>query len=212
VPRYLGPIAPLLVLGLWQGLQAIGRAVARPWAPPLAAGGAAVLLGSAGVCNLAILTVNAYVARSSNYHDLCLAGEYAEVIRIGKYLRGDSSPPGPVGLYVRYRDPIRSKDSSWMHRAIVLLSQRGVRRIPPVLGGRADAQALADWARSEGVGVVVLRPRRLESRLWHLRLTPGGSGENPSGPFYVLYQLKNDQLAQVDLPEITGGLRRVPGL
>ena len=214
VPRYWAPLAPLLVLGIWKGIDMLiqpARSSARRGLVRAAAG---VLLGSTLLVNVAILAVNAYVARSARYAAVCLAGEYEEMLQIAAFLRGQGLRDGELAVDVQYQDINRRGRNVWAHRVLGLLTDREIRsgmRVTPA--SLADGSA-AMQARREGVRFFLVRSDRAISRLWHFRVAPaGGAPQAEDGPYYVLYKLNDDRLAAVeDLPEISDGLRRVPGM
>jgi hypothetical protein len=68
-----------------------------------------------------------------------------------------------------------------------------------------------DWAGRFQMKYAVTRPDTLETRFWHFReplFGPGGERD----PFYVLFDIRQGAPTPVRLPEVSDGLRRVPGL
>jgi hypothetical protein len=213
VPRYLAPLAPLLVLGLWNGVENLVPTSRPAWMRKFAAAALAILLGSAALTNAAILGTSAWAVRSGQFHKLWLAGEYDEVLRLGAYLGNRNIQDGELAVGAWYDDPQRKGGPRWIQRAMCLLTGRTVKTMPMELASAPPGDALAQWARKEHVRFVVVRPETPVRRIWHLRLSPGPGPEDPSATaYYVLYEVREDGLSKVDLPEVSGGLRTVPGL
>jgi hypothetical protein len=214
VPRYIAPVGPLLLLGVWLGANALLKYVSRKTGARLIRLFLIILLASSVGCNLSILAFNAWVARSPKFHELCLAGEYNEILQTAEYLNRNSAKDQPVGVCIQYRDLIRHRSGigSWTSRAIVFLTGRHIRLAPGKVVRNPSEKALLSWANSEGLKFILARPSELVSRIWHLRLPLGNDIWDRSHNFYVLYEVKSGRLIEVDLPEVSGGLRRIPGL
>lgn len=96
---------------------------------------------------------------------------------------------------------------------LVFLTSREITVAPTQMAKGADDAQLLAWARSEGVRFVVTRPEHRVRRVWHFRLPlTRASVQDRSVPFYVLREVRDDQLVRVELPAISSGLKRVPGL
>lgn len=213
VARYYAPVAPLLLLGICRGIEAMGRPAKSAVANRLTRAATGLFLISVGVCNLSILAVSAWIARSGNFHDVCLAGEYGDVLRLAKYLNQRAAHDGRVGVCVQYHDLRRKTAGSWVYRMLVLLSSRQISMAPKQMAKGADDAQLLAWARSEGVRFVVTRPEHRVRRVWHFRLPlMRASVQDRNVPFYVLGEVTDDGMVRVELPAISSGLKRVPGL
>lgn len=208
VARYYAPVAPLLLAGIYRGLEAVGGR-RRPAAGRAAA---VVFLASVAACNGAILAASAWVARSEDFQDICLAGEYGELLRIAAYLGRQAPGEGTVAVCVRYLDLNRRHPGFWAHRVLVFLTGRELRLAPRALLAEGETE-LAAWARSEGVRYLVTRPAHHVRRVWHFRLPLTNADQaDRTTPFYVLREVRGEQMAVVELPAISGGLKNVPGL
>lgn len=209
VPRYIAPIAPLILLGLLQGIDGVlrpARSRVRRVAARCVAG---VLVAAVLACNGAILAVTIYVHRSPGFPQLCQAGEYGELVAIGRYLREANVRPGELAVSVKYRDINRDDPNRWGARMMFFLT--GVESVhAPADGSQAEKAA---WASRHGVRFLLARPDELVQRIWHFRrplfdeVLPGDRT-----PFYVLYELRGESLSAVNVPPAEHGLRRVPGL
>lgn len=212
VPRYLAPVGPLLFLGIWQGMGLGSSRESSTGIRKLARIAGVGLMVSICVCNLSILAVNAWVARSGNFLDICLAGEYRDILRVGDYLQREADGQDKVGVYVEYRDLARTKRSRWAERILVLLTDRDI--VSPVRKATelSDGELLS-WAKARKLRYVVTRPSNVSARLWHLK-TPFFRGDSAAQdpPYYVVLEVGEDRMQAVELPQVRQGLRRVPGL
>ncbi len=135
------------------------------------------------------------------------------MLRVAKYLDQRPAGDGPVGVCVTYRDPNRTFSGFWVYRMLVFLTGRDIARAPRQMAEGADEAQLLEWARSQGVKYVVTRPKHQARRVWHFRLPlTNASKEDRRVPFYVLRKVRDDGMVRVELPAISGGLKRVPGL
>jgi hypothetical protein len=196
-------MAPLIVLGIWHGLDKLLAADQHPQRRALANAVAGVLLGSVIACNGLILGVAAVVARSSDFVTRCQAGEHAELIAVAKALR--TRQHGALAVAARYEDPNRQGQSDFGPRMVKLLTGKEV-LIPP--RKLRDREELLAWARAAQVRYLLTRPPgKKATRAWHFRL-----GKSEGLPFYELLELTDDGAKAVMLPSVTEGVRRVPGL
>jgi hypothetical protein len=212
IPRYLAPIAPLLLLGLW---ESAGRCAQlripfffrRTVCACSVAGVAALFL-----CNLGILGYQVWIVHSPDFLKRYLGGEYLDVLRISKYLEKSDVSAGPIAVLTPYRDVGRRMGSDWGEKVFAFLSPNEFITAPTKLGG-VDAPDFMEWARHHGVRFVVTRPETLSTRFWHFRepLFTGGTGE-AKPPFYVLFKVEHGGIVPVDLPAAVQGIHRVPGL
>ena len=216
-PRYLVPIAPLLVLGMWQGAETILTAIRHRTRRRAARAVGVALVAGTVVCNVAILAVNAWTARSSNFTTRCLAGEYADLAAAADYLNQRSVSDDELAVATRCVTLGRQRSNALALRVMHLATNRRVREAPAGFPPEQNDRVLADWAKQEAVRYVLSRPEVVPSRLWHIRtdwLEPDGAdGAQRSGNgFFELYELRGDAFVKVDLPDVREDVRRLPGL
>ncbi len=231
VARYYAPLAPLLLLGVWRGMEALGgprqlslaslRLGAPRQAVRIAAG---FLLASVVACNGAILASSVWVARSGDFRDLCLAGEYREVLQVAEYLAGRTDGEAKLAVSAKYEDLNRTSAGFWVYRTLLFLTDRDVQMAPEKIARGGQEAAVLAWAEKAGARYVLTRAEHPVRRVWHFRLPLiGGSQEDRAAPFYVLKEIKHgvadrveqpgepgEQMVVVALPEVSSGLRRVP--
>jgi hypothetical protein len=204
VPRYLAPMAPIIVLGLWHGLDKLLAASRSPWRRKVAGAVTGALLASLVVCNGAILAVSIVVARSPDYVTRCQAGEYAELIGVAEVLKAREVKQDEFAVSARYEDPNRRGQSDFGPRIVKMLTGRRI-LIPPPLHDREEVLA---WAKAAKVRYLLTRPEgKKVTRAWHFRL-----GDTAGLPYYELLELTEDGPRTLQLPRAVDGVRRVTGL
>jgi len=218
IPRYLSPIAPLLVLGVWGGFRVL-RVNFRSSALRRAASlGAAGFLVAVLLCNGAIWAVNAWVAHSSDPVNRTLAGEYGELVAIAGLLRRENVNDGEVAVFVEYQDLVRHGKHQWVRRVLNCLMDRRIGKLPAEAYALPPQKRTAEYARSAGIRFVVSPSRHRPSRIWHIPF-PSPYGEEPAQrarggerSYYALWAIEEDGCRRVSAPRPEDGLRRLPGL
>jgi hypothetical protein len=212
LPRYLAPAAPLILLGIWEGIGRIAdsRIFTRVKGTVKACAVAGLI--SVIACNALILAVQVWIVHSPDFQKKYLGGEYLDTLRISAYLRRQGCGAGPVALVVRYADLNRSGRGGWAERSLSFMTD--CRFLSPEDGIRSVADPdFIDWAERFHMTYAVTRPDRIVTRFWHFReplFNSGGRFEQ--APFYVLYHVGGGSPVPVRLPRVEGGLRYVPGL
>jgi hypothetical protein len=106
-PRYMMPIAPILLIQLWSGAAMLLIWIVRKRTVDVAArfrriasivGG--ILIASALVLNLIPYSVDFYIRhqRKLNFYDVARRGAFAELVDIGAYLQEHAPPGTPVWI------------------------------------------------------------------------------------------------------------------
>ena len=212
VARYLAPVAPLLLLGIWRAVDqrsSVDGPVGRRKLPRIVVAG---LILTIGMCNLSILAANAWVARSANFASLCLAGEYQDILSVAEYLQRYPASQAKVGVYAEYHDPIRTGRSSWAERVMVLLTDREVATLGGKSGPQLSDEKLLSWAKSQDIKYLVTRPPNVSARLWHFKIPSWGDDSTAKEvPYYILLKVSGKKMKTVELPKAADGLRKVPG-
>ncbi|MCP4529655.1 MAG: hypothetical protein GY831_00425, partial [Delftia sp.] len=204
VPRYLAPMAPMIVLGLWHGLDKLLAASRSPRRQKVAGAVMGALLASIVVCNGAILAVSIVVARSPDYVTRCQAGEHAELIGVARVLEAKEVKRGEFAISASYEDPNRRGRSDFALRIVKILTGHGA-LIPPRLHDREEMLA---WAKAAKFRYLLIRPEGKQvTRAWHFRL-----GDSAGLPYYELLELTDAGPRTLPLPRVVDGVGRVPGL
>jgi hypothetical protein len=200
--RYLLPVAPVLLLGMWEGLRALPLLAGRPRALRMAA---TALFGSVAACNAPLLAVSVAVVQLPGFQARYLAGEHQEFCSVAAWLMDEGAADGEIAVNTSHpRERIR--EERFLARMINWLADVEVAPVPPEVCTGAPNDALADWARQHNVRFYLMRSEEQPRRLWHWRL---GQGERT---YLEVYALRDGQLEPVRPPARTEGIRRVPGL
>jgi len=129
-PRYLMPIAPFFILGIWLGMEHLELTLRRPFASRLFAAGVPILVGSLLLCNIALFSIDAFIARSGNFYQRYYAGEVDELIGAARYLHDVGVKDGEVAVNAQYINLNRTRSNGFGMRGLVMLLDRRVGVIP----------------------------------------------------------------------------------
>jgi hypothetical protein len=129
-PRYLMPIAPFLLLGIWLGMEQLRLTLRKPWASKLFAAGVPILVVSLLLCNLTLFAIDAIIARSSNFYHYYFAGEVEELIGAARYLQGIGVENDEVAVNAQYVNLNRTRSNGFGMRGLVMLLDRRIAVIP----------------------------------------------------------------------------------
>jgi hypothetical protein len=218
VPRYLSPIAPLLVLGVWGGFRVLRVNLRRPQWRRKVSLAAAAFLAAVVLCNGAIWAVNVRTVRSDEFVNRALAGKYGELVGIARVLRRHGIEDGELAVYAEYEDLVRRGGYRWDRRVLDLLLDRRIEHLPGEAYEWPPAEETAKYARGEGIRFIVASPPNRPSRIWHFRFPSphneegGESAGTEEGPYQTLWAVEADGCRRVPVPPVEGGVFRVPGL
>jgi hypothetical protein len=215
VPRYLMPVAPLLLLGFRLGYcnltDRLSEGRIQTWIARLATGAVAATV----MCNLVIYGVDVWIARSSDFAQRYYAGYAADLAPIAAYLGGRDVRDGEFAVSPCYLNLAHYRNNTYAPRLLSVLMDVHVETVPTeVWPGEPDAQ-LAAWAQEHGVRYLLYRPPVSPWRLWHFRagwLQKWVTGETvvPNNPSWELFELTDDKLAKVVVECGYDWPRRVP--
>jgi len=212
LPRYFAPAAPLILLGIWDGLGQVVSAKAFARTKRMIMGCAFAGLISVVACNLAILVFQAWIVHSPDFHRKYLGGEYLDMLRISEHLKAQACGGGPVAVVARYADLNRASSGEWVERSLSFMTDCRFLNPGKRIRSFADPE-FPGWAERFHLNYVVTRPDKLATRFWHFREPLLNLGGEPlREPFYVLFEIEGGSLMPVRLPRVNDGVRRVPGL
>lgn len=221
VGRYLAPLAPLLVLGIWQALHLAGRL--RYAGSAYVAGGAIVVFFVTTLAaNVPVWGISAYVSRSPRFTSLYLAGEYERYLSLWTYLRDRGLQDGQlaIGAGARPRGQASSgaRNVRFMQRMTDWFLDRRLSVPPPKLARKLPprSEALLIWARQQGVRYYLYRPWEQPARAWHLRRPQRSRWRPTTEPvtpaYFELYEVTPGGFQRIELPPASAALDRVPGM
>ncbi len=218
-PRYLAPVAPLLLLGIWDGIDRLGRAGAPPLQRRLRVLFLAGVLGGAVLCNVSLYAVDACVIHSGDFYGRYMAGQTRPLIAIAAYLKAQGVTDGEVvRAYVSLEKVGVSPTVGRLLdiRGLNLLIDRIILLLPRSIAPDQD-ELVAAWMEEHGGRFFVRRYPINPWRVWHFRV-PGiqrlvtGRPVGPPTPYFTLCELKGGRLLPVRVPPWHGRIDRVPGL
>ncbi len=102
-------------------------------------------------------------------------------------------------------------------RGLNVLIDRTILLAPAELSTQGPNPGLARWMQGNGAKYFVYRPPLNPWRVWHFRvpriqeMVTGRPAGEPN-PYFVLYELKDGRLQEVQVPTWRGRVGRVPGL
>ena len=213
--RYLVPVAPLLVLGLWEGSMILRGALRQQGLKRAVLVTATLLAASVVVCNLGVFTMTAWVLRSKDFVREWQAGEYEQMLGVAARLKEVPVADGEIAVNSSYTN--MDHPSSYRHatRMLTLATGRQIQVIPRKVCEGPPTQGLLDWCHEQNIRYYVYRPPVNPWRIWHMRVPKlqqwvTGAPPGETNPYYVLYRLDDDHFVEMDLPEVSSGLERVP--
>jgi hypothetical protein len=166
--RYLVPLLPLIVLGIVEGIRTIFAHYQKmQWGARIVT----VLLISIALANSALLAVDVYVARSSDFYSHYEGGLDMSLISCVKYLNNRGINDGELAISDVYTNLGKRRQSKFGLRATVMLSDRVVKSMP----GKWDSEDVnkakfVSWARSRHIKFALFQLPISPWRVWHFRL------------------------------------------
>jgi len=212
LPRYLLPIAPLLMLGAMLALQRI-RLLARGWTQRLITFAQIAFVISILVMNLPLYAINVWVAGAGDFYGTYHAGIHRELQAAAKWLLEKPPEPGEIAISQRVINNRRIYQSDGSMRALYFLIDRPVMKVPVELCHEPDAQ-LIEWAKRHNVRYYLYQPPF--SMTLHFRGVPwplrGHDAPPPTDTSWRLYEISGDEARRIELPADVNWPTHVPGL
>jgi hypothetical protein len=134
-PRYLMPVAPLILLGVWMGFHTIATGARRPGVRKFFSLGVPLLVGTVALSNLALFAVDAYIARSGRFYKKYYAGELNELVGAAHYLREVGVKDGEVAVNAQIINLNRARPNGFGMRGLVMLLDKGITAVPTRVEG-----------------------------------------------------------------------------
>jgi hypothetical protein len=213
-PRYLVPVAPLLVLGVIRGLEYL-KASVTPW-KSLWGFSLGMFVVSIVAVNGALWGIDVWINHSTNFYSRYRAGEMEKLIASADYMRERGVGDGEIAVNVFYVNLGRQRPNGEGLRTMILLTDRGVRGGPAGCAGEPN-DVLLKWAARFDVKYYLYRPpvspwRALHFKLKRVQQVLTGKEDIPENPSWVLYELKRGGAVKVELPQKMVEMGRVPGM
>ena len=218
-PRYLGPVAPFLFLGILNGvdlLEKVGSAAVWPRLKRVFVVGLFVCIG---VSNLTLYAVDVWMIHSHDFYGNYLAGQTKPLIAIADYLDQHGVKDGEVvrSFMTRGKQGVSPTTGRLLDmRGLSLLIDRVILTMPRSMGGPPDEE-IAKWVSDHHARYYIERLPINPWRVWHFRVPwlqklMTGQPVGETTPYYILHELKGGQFREVPIPAWDGRIERVPHL
>ncbi|MGE5611766.1 MAG: ArnT family glycosyltransferase [Bacillota bacterium] len=216
-PRYLVPLAPLIILGSWLGMHILIErcqtlAYRRFWKIA-----SALFVTSLVLCNGALWAVDVYIARSNDFYGNYMAGENDQLIAAAKFLNDANIKHGQVAVSFYYINLNRTRKNGQGLRSMHLLTNRLIRSVPKryFTEDLSISTEMREWAATRNVRYYLFRPPVSPWRAHHFHIGwwqkyKTKQANIPTNPSWVLYDLKHNKTTE--LPPITNWPTHVPGM
>jgi hypothetical protein len=213
-PRYLVPVAPLLVLGAMRGLEYL-KSTNSPWKGLWKFSLGAFVI-SLVLVNGTLWGIDVWINHSKDFYARYRAGEMEKLIASAEYMRERGVKDGEIAVNVFYVNLGRQRPNGEGLRTMILLTDRGVRGGPAGCTGEPN-EALLKWAEKFDVKYYLYRPpvspwRALHFKLKRVQQILTGKDDIPENPSWVLYEIGKKGAVKVELPERVVEMNRVPGI
>jgi hypothetical protein len=240
--RYLVPLLPLLILGVWEGLVALGRIRQAHVAPRVARGLGAAFIGSIILCNLVLFCIEATIQHSRDFYAEYEGGINQSLISADEYLATlHNVRPRAIGVSTLYINLNRIHSNPYGPRVTVLLTDCVVtpvdpkQSVDPALalspksrnrdkeGFREQAINMLRKTARQHVRYYLYQPPVNPWRIWHFRVSVGlqewlmrgvpHEKMSATQSAWQLWELSTKAPPRrIDVPQVRMVIDRVPGL
>lgn len=212
-PMYLMPMAPVLLYGIWRGVERLSKRLHRGLLRTALAGTFWAAVASMVLVNVSLFAVDAWVAHSPDYYGRYFAGRAKDLLRVVDYLQDAKVKDREVGINPRYQNLNRFVPNGFALRNLNLLVDRTILEVPARIGNRVPDQLVFSTARKMGLRYYIWRPPVSPWQLWHFHATAiqkrmTGVDEVKVNPTWVLYKITEDNVYRIPLPEPSQDLPR----
>jgi hypothetical protein len=129
-PRYLVPVLPLVLTGIWQGCDHVRSILRKPAAITFFRLGTATFVFTLLFSNAALFAVDAYIARNPRFYHLYNAGEVEQLLAATNAVERLHVADGQVAVNGRIINLNRERPNGFSMRGLVMLTDRGIGLIP----------------------------------------------------------------------------------
>ena len=215
-PRYLVPVAPLLLLGIWQGANVLAHRIASSlWRRSFQVA-PVVFLSAVVICNATLYLVDVRVNRSEDFYATYRAGQCKELVAAAHYISQHSPEGGNTAISGSYVNLSWVRRNTFALRSLNMLLNSYIRAVPASVCSDQPNEQLLTWAAAENVRFYLYRPPVSPWRLWHFRvpwLQEKMTGNKVHyNPFWVLYERTDEGFTPVSLPMVRDWPRALPGI
>jgi hypothetical protein len=226
--RYFVPLLPLMMLGLLDGIAALGASGAGRTRRLVFSTLWFVFVVSIVLCNVALWSIEVWVARSPHFYARYEQGLNQDLIAAGHYLEQRAGPDQKIAVSMKYDNLNHHHLSGYGQRVTILLANHPAIAAPvdvciqPDESDPEEEQDLVKWADEHGVKFYLYQPPVNPWRLWHFRvpawlqeqMSKRGADEEPSpeGAAWQLWKIGNGTMKRVALNRSEDWPADVPGM
>jgi hypothetical protein len=220
-PRYLVPVAPLLLLAVWLALERLAASLRGARWQRMIAFCIPAFLCSIALCNVALWGIDVYIFRSPQFYGRYRAGEVDKLIAAARNLvaKGAGNKEIAVSLYYVNLGREKPRPNGEGLRSMNMLSNLLIRSVPDNVCIAEPNDKLLRWAahKKPAVRYYLYRPevspwRALHFRIGWLQKRLQHRDNIPNNPSWVLYDLSNGKAVQIELPDVLDWPTHVPGM
>lgn len=218
--RYVVPMAPLILMGLFAGAAVLGTILRGQYTRNVVYTLLGICLGSAIVCNLLLYGVDVWVMRSENFYDRYEGGLNKSLIVAAQYLDRVGVGHGQVAINPRYQNLGRTRNMPTGLRGFTMLTGKAMISVPKryLPKGLPRYTPFRIWLGEQRIYYYLDQPPVSPWRVWHFRvpwLQAYKTGEPPrdTGAGWRLYRCDGKSIPlQVQRDDVIEYPSRVPGL
>ncbi|MGA2501190.1 MAG: hypothetical protein ABSH20_25915 [Tepidisphaeraceae bacterium] len=130
-PRYLMPVAPLLLLAFWLAMDHFRTSLKSPVIQKLNRATVRLWIASLILANGALYAVDVFIARSAHFYYYYNGGELQQLASVSKYLLDHNIADGEVATNCFIVSTINKvRTNGYAHRGLVLLTDCGINVVP----------------------------------------------------------------------------------
>ena len=218
--RYLVPVAPLLFLGLLEGLERLGKVRTTASWRKLSRAATIALFSGIALCNLPLYAVDVWVLHSDDFYGTYYGGQAKDLISIACYLRDRQVKDGEVArrhLDIVYVNVSPTRARLLDLRGLSFLINKRILTVPREVARSGPDERLLEWIEQRGVRYYIHRPPISPWRVWHFRVPwlqekVTGKPVGETNPYFELYELTEGQATRIQVPDSEYKINRVPDL
>jgi 4-amino-4-deoxy-L-arabinose transferase-like glycosyltransferase len=209
MPRYIIPLAPLLLLALVNGIVRMGQLLPQKlrdvrWLV------VHYVVASIVLCQLILYGIEVNVARAEDVHALHQAGLNEELLDAARWLNRQAPDGREIAVTSIMDNMGKTYVTDGFRRATNLLTNRAIVTVPPELCREPDDELIA-WARRHNVRYYLYQPpirliRHFHRAGWHAQ------PPDKSTTAWRLYEFRGDQVWRLIVPHTRRWPDRVPGM
>ncbi|MGH7176753.1 MAG: ArnT family glycosyltransferase [Tepidisphaeraceae bacterium] len=217
--RYLVPVAPIIMLMIFLGTDALRNAARKPWQRRTVSGVAGVGVACIILCNASLWAVEVSVMRSDRFYDRYEAGLNKNLMAIGAYLRAHDVGNWQVAVNPSYKNLDKHRWSPTGLRILTMITGKATLSLPQDYKDKKlpKDREFREWLKKNQIEYYLEQPPVSPWRVWHFRAgwLQGYKTGKPvidQGAGWKLYRCHGRGVpTPLDVTEYQVPLTRVPG-